>query len=111
MRFKFVLLTALPCLGLAMAPLPAQRATPSATPLYRQPKAPVEARVQDLLRRLTLEEKVRQLDLYTAARTIVDKHSDDTHAAPDAVFLPDKAQALFGTLGVGGLHALNPTPQ
>ena len=38
----------------------AQRATGG--PVYRDAKAPVEARVRDLLRRMTLEEKVGQMD-------------------------------------------------
>src|SRR5690606_30045845 len=33
----------------------------SAQPLYKNPKAPVEARVQDLLTRMTIQEKVGQL--------------------------------------------------
>src|SRR5688572_20899800 len=33
----------------------------SATPIYRQPNAAVESRVADLLTRMTLEEKVAQL--------------------------------------------------
>jgi beta-glucosidase len=80
-------------------------------PLYRRADAPIESRITDLLRRMTLEEKVRQLDLYSGAQYIVDKHTDDTHAAPDAIFLPEKAQALWGNLGVGGIHDLNPTPE
>lgn len=38
---------------------PAEAADPA--PLYRQPQAPIAARVQDLLSRMTLEEKVAQL--------------------------------------------------
>jgi beta-glucosidase len=60
---------------------------------------------------MTLEEKVRQLDLYSGATALVDQHTDSTHAAAQAVFLPDKAQGLWGDLGVGGIHDLNPTPQ
>ncbi len=41
----------------------------------------------------------------------MDKRTDETHAAPGAVFLPDKAQALFGELGVGGIHDLYPTAE
>ncbi|HEX3470398.1 MAG TPA: hypothetical protein VHT28_04360 [Silvibacterium sp.] len=37
-------------------------------------------------------------------------HIDSTHAAPDAAFLSEKAQQLWGTLGVGSIHGLNPTP-
>jgi beta-glucosidase len=79
--------------------------------LYRRANAPVESRVDDLLGRMTLEEKVRQLDLYSGARFLVDKQKDSNHAAPDAVFMPDKAQGLWGTLGVGGIHDLYPTPE
>jgi beta-glucosidase len=77
---------------------------------YKRPDVPVEQRVNDLLSRITLEEKARQLDLYSGATSLVDKHSDDTHATADAVFDPEKAQTMWGTLGVGGIHDLNPTP-
>jgi beta-glucosidase len=91
----------------------AQVAPPSAHPnaLYKEANAPLERRVEDLLGRMTLEEKVRQLDLYSGATALVDKHTDGTHADPDANFLQDKAQALWGNLGVGAIHDLNPTPQ
>src|SRR5579863_3086085 len=38
-------------------------------------------------------------------------HTDSTHAAADAVFVPEKAQQLWGGLGVGSVHDLNPTPE
>jgi beta-glucosidase len=79
--------------------------------LYKQPKAPIERRVEDLLSRMTLEEKVRQLDLYSGATALVDAHTDGTHAAATAHFLPDKAQDIWGNLGVGAIHDLNPTPE
>lgn len=78
--------------------------------LYNQGQAPIEQRVDDLLRRMTLAEKVRQLDLYAGAKTLVDRQTDKTHAAPDAAFIPQRAQSLFGDLGVGGIHDLYPTP-
>lgn len=68
-------------------------------------------RVDDLLGRMTLAEKVRQLDMYSGATAVMSRHTDKTHAAADAVFLPDKAEALWGGLGVGSIHDLNPTPQ
>ncbi|HLY42971.1 MAG TPA: glycoside hydrolase family 3 N-terminal domain-containing protein [Terracidiphilus sp.] len=83
---------------------------PAADALYKHQSAPIELRIADLLKRMTLEEKVRQLDLYSGATALVDKHSDDTHATPDAVFLPDQAEALWGGVGVGGIHDLYPTP-
>jgi beta-glucosidase len=79
-------------------------------PVCKQPHAPIEARVGDLVRRMTLAEKVRQLDLYAGAKALVDAHTDDTHAASTAAFVPAKAQALFGSLRVGGIHDLYPTP-
>jgi beta-glucosidase len=79
--------------------------------LFKQAGVPLERRVEDLLSRMTLEEKVRQLDLYSGATALVDVHADDTHAAATANFLPDKAQAIWGDLGVGAIHDLNPTPE
>lgn len=112
MQKRRVLIAAAPLLGLGVTCLVAQQVSSRrATPVYQQRTAPVERRVQDLLTRMTLEEKVRQLDLYAAAETLMDKHSDETHAAPDAKFLPDKAQALLGELGAGGIHDLNPSPE
>jgi beta-glucosidase len=92
-----------------LAPLHAQSANPA--PVYKQSDAPLAARIDDLMRRMTLEEKARQLDMYSSAREIVDKHTDDTHAALDAVFVPEKAQSLWGDLGVGSIHDLNPTAE
>jgi beta-glucosidase len=80
-------------------------------PVYRQAAAPIEKRVDDLLSLMTLEEKVRQLDMYSGATALVSRYTDSTHAAPDAVFLPEKAQQLWGTSGVGAIHDLNPTPE
>jgi beta-glucosidase len=77
---------------------------------YKRSDVPAEQRVNDLLSRMTLDEKARQLDLYSGATSLVDKHSDDTHATADAVFVPEKAQTMWGNLGVGGIHDLNPTP-
>jgi beta-glucosidase len=96
---------------LLLAHLASVHAQSTNQPLYKQSAAPLEARIEDLMRRMTLEEKARQLDMYSSAREIVDKHTDDTHAALDAVFLPEKAQSLWGDLGVGSIHDLNPTPE
>jgi hypothetical protein len=76
------------CLFLPTHPAPVHAQSANQTPVYKQSAASIEARIDDLLRRMTLEEKARQLDMYSSAREIVDKHTDDTHAALDAVFLP-----------------------
>jgi beta-glucosidase len=81
-----------------------------AKPIYRQAGAPVEQRIDDLLKRMTPEEKARQLDLYAAAGTLEDKHTGKDHVSPDAAFLPAKAQEMWGALGVGGIHDTYPTP-
>jgi beta-glucosidase len=78
---------------------------------YKDARLPTEQRVSDLMSRMTLEEKVRQLDLYSAATEIMSAHTDDTHATLDAAFLPEKAKALWGTLGVAAVHDLNATPE
>jgi beta-glucosidase len=80
-------------------------------PKYKQSNAPLEVRINDLMRRMTLGEKIRQLDLYSGATELVSIHTDGTHATSDAAFLPDKAQALWGDLGVGAIHDLNPTAE
>jgi beta-glucosidase len=89
----------------------AGQSAPDNVPVYKQPNASVEARIQDLMHRMKPEEKVRQLDLYAGAPALMSRHTDDTHAAKDATFLPEKAEALWGDLGVGGIHDLNPTPE
>ena len=60
---------------------------------------------------MTLAEKVRQLDMYSGATDLMSRRLDRTHAAPDAVFLPDRAQQVWGDLGVGSVHDLYPTPE
>jgi beta-glucosidase len=77
--------------------------------VYIQAGQPIERRVDDLLKRMTLEEKTRQLDLYAAAGTLENRHTGKGHVAADAAFLPDKAQEMWGSLGVGGIHDVYPT--
>lgn len=81
----------------------------SSKALYRRTDAPIERRIDDLIARMTLEEKVRQLDLYSGV-TFVSKQRDETHAAADAVFLSNKAETILGNRGVGGIHDLYPSP-
>ena len=69
----------------------------------------MESRIEDLLRRMTPEEKVRQLDMYAGAKDVMDSHTDETHVAASAQFVPGKAEALWGSAGVGAVHDLNAT--
>ena len=100
------------CLFLCFARYPVSAPlSPPADVVYRQANVPIESRIDDLMQRMTLQEKVRQLDMYAGATGLMSSHTDDTHAAHDAVFLPNKARQLFGDLGVGSIHDLNPTPE
>jgi beta-glucosidase len=97
--------------GICFCAAAQRHSVPDILPAYKQGSVPVERRIDDLMHRMTIEEKVRQLDMYSGAAALMSQHSDSTHAAPDAVFLPEKARALWGNLGVGAVHDLNPTPE
>ena len=63
------------------------------TPVYRDPSQPVEARAQDLLGRMTLEEKVRQMSQRDAAAFLFGDEID-----------PYKVREGFGAMGIGTLQ-------
>ena len=80
-------------------------------PTYRDPSAPVDARVSDLLSRMTLQEKARQLDMYDGCKSFIEK-SDQVkrnRPRPDAPLKPDKAREALGTLGAGSVHDFYPS--
>lgn len=85
----------------------------NAPPAYKNPNLPVDERVQDLLGRMTLEEKARQLDMYSGASDFLapGQTIDKTHARPDAVLDTELAEKSIGTLGVGSIHDLYPPPR
>lgn len=99
-----------PLLALLPALLTAQPSStaPDINAPYRQASNPIEERVRDLLDRMTTEEKARQLDMYAGVPALIDKHVDNTHAAPDAQFQSEATAKLFGSLGVGSIHDLYP---
>ncbi|MGH9697647.1 MAG: glycoside hydrolase family 3 N-terminal domain-containing protein, partial [Bryobacteraceae bacterium] len=98
---------ALLLLSCSAAAVWAQQA-PSENAPYKQANLPVEERVRDLLGRMTVAEKARQLDMYAGIPDLVDKATNRTHAAPDAVFRTEEAERLWGNLGVGSIHDLYP---
>ncbi len=79
---------------------------------YKNANLSVEERVKDLLSKMTLKEKARQLDMYSGAKDFLDDSQieDNTHAKPDAVFNPSKAEKVLGNLGVGAIHDIYPRP-
>ncbi|MCB0687191.1 MAG: glycoside hydrolase family 3 C-terminal domain-containing protein [Saprospiraceae bacterium] len=64
---------------------------------YQNPKVPVEERVTDLLNRMSLAEKVRQMDMYRGPGFKTDEQFDRK-----------KTATLIDTLGVGAIHDLYP---
>src|SRR5258708_17513130 len=83
-------------------------------PPYKNASLTVDARVADLLGRMTIEEKARQLDMYFGCEDLLDKNKDQTidhhtHAKPDAIFDPQFAEKKLGNIGVGSVHSLYPS--
>jgi len=78
---------------------------------YKQAGLPIEARVRDLLSRMTVEEKARQLDMYRGVSPSVE---DDAQQAADNIkahgFRPEDAEKTWGSLGVGSIHDLYGQP-
>lgn len=104
-------------------------------PPYKNPALPVEERVADLLGRMTPEEKVRQLDMYSSLNVFLKRdqfdlpphfgpQGADIHAPnPEGIFTGDPthakagakmdaalAEKVLGNLGVGCLHDTYPRP-
>ncbi|BBI31696.1 glycoside hydrolase family 3 protein [Cohnella abietis] len=74
---------------------------------FRDPNAPVEDRITDLLSQMTLKEKVRQLDQYFGASFMSSSHPRmNTVMAKDAKILWEKVMDIVGEDGVGCIHDL-----
>ena len=84
-------LTAAALIALA-SPLTAAQAPVPPSPLYKDASQSVDARVEDLLKRMTLDEKVAQLEA-------VWEHKDKIQT-PDGTFAPGKASQNFPS-GIG----------
>ena len=93
---------------LAGLTLPAN-ADPSAQQSQSDPA--IEGHITTLLHRMTLEEKVRQLDMYNGAEGLLtaDQKVDNTHAKPDATLDPALAEKALGTNGIGSIHDIYPS--
>lgn len=67
--------------GMAAVPGAMAAATAKGTPVYKQANAPVNARVEDLIKRMTLEEKIAQLQCVWLSKK--DLQNDDTSFSVD----------------------------
>jgi beta-glucosidase len=78
--------------------------------LYQRADVPVEERIKDLLGRMSLEEKARQLDMFSGSDNLLDANQkfDRTHARADADFHPQIGEKVLGNLGVGSIHDAYP---
>ena len=78
---------------------------------YWRSDLPIDVRVKDLLSRMTVEEKARQLDMYMGS-SLADKMQSETTIADDGNFDTAKARALLGDIGAGSIHDIYPrTPE
>jgi len=93
------LLAAIPVILILLSSRPVH--TPP-VPAYKNPHLAIDLRVADLLARMTLEEKIRQLDMYWG-KELADM---DGHEA--AAFDLQKTSASLGATGAGSVHDLYP---
>ena len=71
-------------------------------PPYKDPALPIDRRVEDLLSRMTVEEKIRQLDMYWG------KEVADMNGHEAASWNEQKTAAMLGNQGAGSVHDLYP---
>jgi beta-glucosidase len=84
---------------------PRSASTPSPRPHkypYQNPALPVAGRVSDLLGRMTVEEKIRQLDMFWG-KEVADMTGHEATAYNGA-----KVSAVIGTHGIGSIHDFYP---
>lgn len=83
-----------------------------AIPPYKNPELPVAERVKDLLGRMTLREKARQLDMYSGSKSfhIFTRGPIRKDSKLSPFFNPKIAEKVLGHLGAGSIHDLYPGP-
>jgi beta-glucosidase len=91
--------------ALAQQPAPVPADAP-----YKQSNLPIELRVHDLVSRMTVQEKARQLDMYRGVSASTGRDADKAATELKAHgFQPAAAEAAFSSLGVGSIHDLYAT--
>ncbi len=87
--------------------------SPAAEPnfAYRNPALSVDDRLRDLVSRMTVAEKARQLDMYDGCKSFLNAKAliKRGRSKPDAVLDLQQAAKSFGTLGAGAIHDLYPS--
>ena len=80
---------------------------------YQDPNLPVEERVRDLLGRMTLREKARQLDQYFGTQTFLSAAHPRMHTvlAEGAEINWDAVREVIGQEGIGCIHDLYAYPE
>lgn len=80
--------------------------------IYKDANAPIADRVTDLLKQMTVKEKVRQLDQYFGTTFMSATHPHMTTVMADhAEVMWDKVQEVIGDSGIGCLHDLYGTTE
>src|SRR5260221_6280936 len=69
---------------------------------YQNPALPVEQRVKDLVSRMTIDEKIMQLDMFWG------KEITDMKGHEGTSFSEEKTKQIIGTTGIGSVHDLYP---
>ena len=76
-------------------------------PPYKDPHLSIDRRVEDLLSRMTMEEKIRQLDMYWG-KEVADMGGPDGGGHEAVAWNPQKTAASLGAGGAGSIHDLYP---
>ena len=69
---------------------------------YQNPKLPIKERISDLIGRMTLKEKINQLDMYKG----IEVANKEGHASVS--FSAEKIKKMVGTAGIGSIHDFYP---
>ena len=78
---------------------------------YKNPQLTPEERARDLLSRMTLEEKIAQINIIRGSEFHVDSaKTDSCTVEEDDVFMEDKFVAWMGSQGIGYIHDIYSIP-
>jgi len=84
--------------------------TVDAPAIWKNPMQPVDVRVNDLVSRLSLAEKARQLDLYDGNTVLNDDQKAELGRAKTNAIFDARRIRTIGDLGIGAFHDIYPPP-